>query len=431
MSRPPALDAALEEAHRARARCEAFARSSETWHLRRDASRTWESRSAREIGVACRVASPSANAFAAASGGTARCGSIAARAALESLLPGEDPLPPAPELGTTPIAPVPPPASDQARRAFVEALAEAVAAVRPPVALVELRLLEGRATSWIATSDGFSASQEAGAASVELLLAPGEGPWRLAHASFATLADADPAQLAEQACAAALLAPRGGAPRRHLCDVLLAPSVAAPLVAALAHHLVASPPEGAPHVARRVKVSPAWELSDERPGPDGMLPLSWDGEGLPARRVTLLSGGRLRERLASWADARRLHVAAGGAVRRSVRDAPAAGPANLVVRAPAPVPEPELLAALDEGYYLACPAGAPRVDEHTGAFSLRAAAVAVRHGRAAAAHPLVELRGSLPRLLAGLAAVGDRSERFSLECAVTTPPLLVRRLEIS
>lgn len=431
MNRPPALDAALEEAHRARARCEAFARSSETWHLRRDAAGGWESRSAREIGIACRVASPSGNAFAAASGGTARCGSSAARAALESVLPGEDALPPASELGATAIPEVPPQASDQERRGFVESLTDAVGEVRPPVALVELRLLEGRATSWIATSDGFSARQEAGAASVELLLAPADGPWRLAHASFATLAEADPAQLAERACAAALLAPRGDAPRRHLCDVLLAPSVAAPLVAALARHLVASPEEGAPPLAKRVRVSPAWELTDERAGPDGLLPLSWDGEGLPARRITLLSQGRLRERLASWADARRLGFAAGGAVRRSIRDAPAAGPANLVVRAAAPLPESELLAALDDGTYLACPAGAPRVDEHTGAFSLRAAAVAIRRGRAAAAHPLVELRGSLPRLLAGLAALGDRSERFSLECAVTTPALLVRRLEIA
>ncbi len=431
MSRPPALDAALEEAHRARARCEAFARSSETWHLRRDAAGSWESRSAREIGVACRVASPSGNAFAAASGGTARCGSGAARAALESVLPGEDALAPCSELGTTAIPPVPPPASEQARRAFVEALAEAVGGVHPPIALVELRLLEGRSTSWIATSDGFSARQEAGAASVELLLAPADGPWRLTHASFVTLADADPVHLAEQACAAALLATRGGSPRRQLCDVLLAPSVAAPLVAALARHLVASPPDGAPHAAKRVKVSPVWELTDERPGPDGILPLSWDGEGLPARRITLLSQGRLRERLATWADARKTHAGAGGAVRRSLRDAPAAGPANLVVRAAGPLSEQELLAALDDGYYLACPAGAPRVDEHTGVFSLRSAAVAIRHGRAATAHPLVELRGSLPRLLAGLAAVGDRTERFSLDCAVTTPALLVRRLEIS
>ncbi|MEW6338766.1 MAG: metallopeptidase TldD-related protein [Acidobacteriota bacterium] len=431
MSRPPALDAALEAAQRARARCEAFARSSETWHLRRDASGCWETRDAREIGIACRVASPSGNAFAVASGGSARYGSNAVRAALESVLPGDDPLPPASELGTTPIPPVPAPSSDEARRAFVEALAGAVDAVRPPVALVELRLLEGRATSWIATSDGFTATQEAGAASVELLLAPGEGPWRLTHASFVTLADADPAHLAEQACAAALLAPRGGSPRRHLCDVLLAPAVAAPLVAALARHLVATPPDGAPHASKRVKVSPVWELTDERPGPDGMLPLSWDGEGLPARRITLLSHGRLRERLASWADVQRTRVAAGGAVRRSLRDEPGAGPANLVVRAAAPLSEQELLAALDEGVYLACPAGAPRVDEHTGAFSLRCAAVGIHRGRAATAHPLVELRGSLPRLLAGLAAAGDRAERFSLECAVTTPSLLVRRLEIA
>jgi hypothetical protein len=43
----------------------------------------------------------------------------------------------------------------------------------------------------------------------------------------------------------------------------------------------------------------------------------------------------------------------------------------------------------------------------------------------------VTLRGSLRRLLGALAAAGGDSESFSLACAVTTPSLLFRRLEIA
>jgi hypothetical protein len=82
------------------------------------------------------------------------------------------------------------------------------------------------------------------------------------------------------------------------------------------------------------------------------------------------------------------------------------------------------------GFYLAVPAGAVRVDATEGRFGVQAAAVALQDGKPAATHPLVELRGSFRRLLAGLLAVGADSESFSLGCAVTTPSLLFRRLEI-
>jgi predicted Zn-dependent protease len=100
------------------------------------------------------------------------------------------------------------------------------------------------------------------------------------------------------------------------------------------------------------------------------------------------------------------------------------------------LPEPalqqsQLLARVEHGFYLAVPAGGVRLDAASGRFELRVAAVAVRHGKPAAAHPLVTLRGSLRRLLGALDAAGGDSESFSLACAVTTPSLLFRRLEIA
>ena len=103
----------------------------------------------------------------------------------------------------------------------------------------------------------------------------------------------------------------------------------------------------------------------------------------------------------------------------------------MVRRVGAPVRQTDLLAALENGFYLAVPAGAVRVDAQSGRFSLRAAAVAVRHGTPVAAHPLVDLRGSFRRLLGALAATGGDTESFSLACAVTTPSMFFRRLEIA
>ena len=172
-------------------------------------------------------------------------------------------------------------------------------------------------------------------------------------------------------------------------------------------------------------------FTDDRLGPEGLLPLSWDGEGLPARRIELIGRGQVGERLATWELAKHLGGRAGGAVRPSYRHPPAAGPANLVVHSDPALPRPDLLGRLENGFYVVAPAGAVRVDAAEGRFGLHAAAVSLRGGKPVAAHPLVELRGSFRRLLTGLLGVGADSESFSLGCAVTTPSLLVRRLEIA
>ncbi|HLE60449.1 MAG TPA: metallopeptidase TldD-related protein, partial [Thermoanaerobaculaceae bacterium] len=181
----------------------------------------------------------------------------------------------------------------------------------------------------------------------------------------------------------------------------------------------------------RIRVSKSWNLVDERPGPAGLLPLPWDGEGLPARRIVLADGGHLRERFATWERAQRTGEQPGGAVRPSYRHPPVPGPANLVVLSSTALRQPDLLALLENGFYLTLPAGAVRVDQATGRFALRAAAVEVRHGKPAATHPLVDLRGSFRRLLGALAATGGDAESSSLASAVTTPSLLLRHLEIA
>ena len=425
----PAVHSASEELARRGVRFEVFARLGEHARLVLDQDGGLERRESHELGVACRVSDGGRAGFAAAAGGGARAGRQAALAALDGMLPSPDPLPPREVLGTSGSALVHPPAEPAEQEAFASALASAFAEAGSGVTLVQARLLGGISSAAIATGEGFLARAAAGGAVVELLLAPPAGPWRHLHFAAPALADLEPEVLARRAIEAALLATRGGAPDRQLADVLLAPAVAAPLLVALAQHLARETNDDG--ALARARVSRSWNLVDERPGPAGLLPLPWDGEGLPARRIVLVAGGHLRDRFATWERGQRTGEQPGGAVRPSYRHPPIPGPANLVAFSGTALPQPDLLALLESGFYLALPAGAVRVDLASGRFALRAAAVAVRHGRPAATHPLVDLRGSFRRLLGTLAATGGDAESFSLASAVTTPSLLFRRLEIA
>jgi PmbA protein len=425
----PALHSASEELARRAVRFEVFARLGESLHLIRSQDGSLERRETRELGIACRVAARGRTGFAAAAGSAARAGRQAALAALDTMLPAPDPLPPGEVLGTSGSDLPHVPADAEARELFARDLAAACIAAAPAVRVVQTRLLSGRSTSALATGEGLGAGAPAGGAVVELLLAPPTGPWRHFHFAAPSLADLQPETLARRAIEASLLATQGDPPLRQLTDVLLAPAVAAPLVVALAQHLAREPNNGDP--LARARVSPAWHLVDERPGPAGLLPLPWDGEGLPARRIVLIAGGRMRERFATWERAQRRGEQPGGAVRPSYRHPPRPGPANLVVLSATAVRQPDLLAQLGNGFYLALPAGPVRIDKASGRFAMRTAAVAVSGGRAVRAHPLVDLRGSFRRLLGGLAATGGDAESFSLASAVTTPSLLVHRLEVA
>ncbi len=421
-----ALHSAAEELTGKGVRFEAFARHGESVQLNRNGSGALERRSSREFGVGCRVSGKGRAGFGAASGSGSRAGRDAARLALSAMHPGPDPLPPRQALGAAGTShPRQLPEGD-----LLEILLGDVARPldrgRHGVRVVQARVLAGISASAIATGEGFHARASAEGTVLELLVAPPEGPWRHFHFASRVPTDLDPAAIAERVRETALLATTGAPPERQLADVLLAPAVAAPLVEALARFLTAAGDD-----ARGLRVSKAWHLSDERLGPEGLLPLPWDGEGVPARRIELITGGEIGESLATWESAQRTGGRPGGAVRPSYRHPPVAGPANLVVH-PHPGTSPSgLLTRLDEGFYIAVPAGPVRLDAVRGLFEIRAAAVAVRRGKPIAAHPLVDVRGSFRRLLASLLTTADDSESFSLSCAVTTPSLLLRRFEVA
>jgi predicted Zn-dependent protease len=426
----PALEGAAEVLQRGADRFEVFARTGAALGWRRDSSGHWEQRSTREVGVACRAVCRKEVAFSAAAGASSRAGREAGEAALAGASPGADPLPPIEALGTTPCAPPPAGFDGKALEAFARSLAAAVAARSADIEVLDLRLLAAVSETTLLRGEGFLATAHGAGLVLELLLAASDGPARLLHVAAPCLEELDQERIAEKAVETVLLVARGSHPSTGLVDVVAAPAVAAELVAALARELVRCRLDGE-HRLVRAHVSPAWHLLDARAGPVGVLPAPFDGEGLPARTLVMLAGGHQHEVPLTWTAGRQCGALAGGALRPSYRTPPVSAPANLAVVAEAPQSPRELLQQLGNGLYLALPAGATRVDERHGRFSLPCAATVIGGGRATGACPLLEIRGSFRHLLGALEACGSDTESFAFTCAVSTPSLLLRRVELT
>jgi predicted Zn-dependent protease len=426
---PPAVLSASEVLEHHCDRHEVFARAGTTVEVRLTGRGRREHRINREVGVACRAVRAGSTSFAAASGAAARSGREAARACLSTLTPGTDPLPPAHLLGVAGGAAEVEGSSSEEVEAFALRLADAAARRTGSVELLDLRVTAARAETVLVRGEGHLAQACSSAVTVELLLAAPEGPARLYHVAASGLAILDPDRIVENAVETVLLLARGGSLAPRLADAVIAPAVAAELVGALARYLLEAGLSGSRRLAG-AHVSPAWELWDERAGPGGLFPLPFDGEGLPARSVALVSAGHRHEPALAWQQAMVHHGTPGGAVRLTYRYPPVSGLANLIV-APDPANGPRaLLERLEDGLYLALPHGTVRSDADTGRFALRVGAVEIRQSCAVAAYPDVEVRGSFRRLLATLEARGADSTGFALGGAVTTPSLLVRRLEV-
>jgi len=425
----PAVHSAVEELRRAQVRFEVFARAGESVHLRQHVDGSWERRRSREVGVSCRAAGGGRAGFAACSGSSARAGREAARATLATMLPAADPLPPREALGCLPVPRRPRSSTAEELAERARAFADAFESCGEALRLLDLRLVEGVSTSLLATGEGFSCHSEAGGGVVEALLAPADGPLRHVHWASRSARELRPERLVAPVVEDALAVARGERTGRRLADVVLAPAVAARVVAALARAASGlRQTHNTPRTGSR-RAGGGWHIVDERAVATALLPLPCDGEGVPVRRIEVIVGGRAVGSWLTWAAATAAGAPPGGAVRASYQEEPQAGPANLVVLAEHRLARAELLALLGRGFLLDFPDGELRVAGS--AFALRAAARAVVGGRTAAAHPLVELRGSLGRLLAALEAVGDDDASFSRECTITTPSLLLRGLEIA
>lgn len=390
-----------------------------------------------EMGVAVRTFRAGRTGFAAASGS----GAEAARRAVEGAIAAAsevpfDPLPPARLLGVGDLQPAPALAPRGWAAHVTEQLASNVS--RLAERMVELRraVVQQGSFAWLlTTAEGFVAAHEGTATSLlaEVQVADrSAGVWR----EWAHIPDVAAFELegfARRLSNRVLLSRNRIATDTGLCDLILDPEVSARLLAALSPLFVAAPP-GADHLPGLLSrdgllAAPIVTVVDDRSDPTAPITGPCDGEGLPARRILLLDGGVPRHRVASYRDAVAwAETPRGGAVRLSYRDYPATGLANLRLEGDGALAPSELLAATDRALYVIRPLAPLVVDAAADAYRIVASGVWVRDHRIGGWHPVVELKGSLSRLLRRIEAVGtDVSWVQSDRGCVGAPSLLVRR----
>jgi predicted Zn-dependent protease len=436
------LNAAAEAA-----RTELEARPAQRWEFFAKASFTREVEvspgkplgviNVEETGVAVRTARDGRAGFAAASG----LGVDASRRAVDGALAAEmpvpaDPLPPERLLGTTAVPSSRSlPAKGWAGHVGQE-LDRALAGAAGGHVRLRRSIIQEGAFAWIlATGEGWIARHEDTSTSVMVEVElEGErgGVWRdWLHIPDPDAFDAEvaTAQISDRA----LLTRGKVATDSGLRDLILHPEVSAQLLAAIVPLFLATSEDD--DLIREVidregrLAAPALTLVDDRTNPNAPITGPCDGEGLPAARTLLVDQGVPRHRLACHRDARRCNEEPrGGALRLSYRDAPETGIANLMVAGDRGVVAAELLGSADRALYLLRPLAPVGFEASTDTYRIIASGVWLDGRSVRGWHPVVELRGSLGRLLRRIEAVGTDLRWFQTSRGfVGAPSMLVRR----
>jgi PmbA protein len=422
------------------ARWEVFAKASFSREAEVTPGRPLKVLEVEETGIAVRSFHQGRAGFAAASGLEAEASRRAVEAALAFEAPSSiDPLPPARLLGLAgAVRPRPLPAAGWAVHAGQE-LERAVAGRGGGRLRLRRAVFQEGAFAWVlSTGDGWVARHDdTGTALLAEVEVVGEraGVWRdWLHIPDPEAFDLEAA--ARQITDRAVLISHRVTTDSGLRDLILHPEVAAALLAAIAPLFLAVPEGDDPLPALLDRegrlASPALSLVDDRSDPDAPVTGPCDGEGLPARRTLLLEAGVPRHRLASYRDAARCaEPVRGGALRLSYRDYPASGLANLAVDTTAGVSAGELLSAADHALYLLRPLAAVQLGPDPDSYRIVASGVWLDGREVRGWHPVVELRGSLGRLLQRIEAVGNDRRWFqSGRGFVGAPSLLVRRQRV-
>ncbi len=390
-----------------------------------------------ETGVSVRSWRNGHAGFAAASG----LGTQASRIAVEGALAAEhplsvNPLPPPRLLGTNET---PPPRAMPATgwaTHFGNELAQTVSNVAGSHLKLRRAIISEGAFAWIlATDDGWVARHEdtSTAILVEIDVAGDRfGVWR-EWLHIPDPADVDVQAIADQISNRAMLTRSRVTTDSGLRDLIFHPEVSAQLLAAISPLFLAGEASDRALPALLDKhgqlAAPALTIVDDRSDPSAPITGPCDGEGLPSSRTLLLDQGVPRHRLASFRDATRNgDVPRGGALRLSYRDYPATGIANLMVDTSAGMPAGKLLTSARRALYLLRPLASFSCDPASDSYRIIASGVWLDGSAVRGWHPVVELRGSLGRLLRRIEAVGTDLRWFQTEHGcVGAPSLLVRR----
>ncbi len=392
-----------------------------------------------ETGVAIRTRRNAASGFAAAAGFEPSAWRFAVELALEREVHDPvDPFPPEHMLGAREIPePADPPPSGWAQHTAERLASELLTRSNGRVALLRATVRVGH-TAWILhRSEGFVATCHG--SSCYLLLEAIErehrsGVWRdlVYLPSFELL---DPASLAQRLIDRIALMTTPYQPDDGIRDVIANGEVTAQLISAIVPLFLATPQAADPLPAlldtNGQLASADLSLVDDRSGKHGILRTPCDGEGIAARRITVLDAGVPRHRLASYRHALACDEHPnGGAVRHSYRDQPTTGIANLEVLSEAPLTPRELLSNAEDGIYLLRLNAPLELDLVADRYRMVAAALDLSTG-ASTWVPSLEIRGSVSRLLQRIDGVAtDRSWYSTAAGMIAAPTVLIRRQSV-
>jgi predicted Zn-dependent protease len=319
---------------------------------------------------------------------------------------------------------------------LLESLGRELAAELPGARLLSAALEDGSSEADLVTSRGLRTRFRHRVASLYLEAAgPGRPPATASFYLFAREARRfHPPALARRLADRLAVSAAGAPPERSTAEILLAPPVAARLLAGLLPLLVG--PQSAAYLAgrrdRRGRIgSERLTLIDNGRLPGGAFESPADGEGVPCREVVLVEEGSFRQPLLAWWQEGAADGTPSGCSRRpSWRDLPAPGPTHLYLQPDARTPVASLLGSLERGYYLIDATGAGRFDFGADRFALPVCGFAVAAGRASAPVAGAWLCGGIGAFLHGIRAAARDLAFFPLDGMIGAPTVLVAGLEL-
>jgi PmbA protein len=385
-----------------------------------------------EEGWAVRAGDRRSSFFAAGSGAPDPAGPWPALEGLPVLLP--DPLPVV--RWSEPADLAAPLLSEREAQALLAGIEQAVGAELAGVRLVEASLEEGASESSLASSRGLRVESRQRLAWVRLVAAlPDSGVEATVEQGVREARRLQPKALARALADRLTVLARGAPPDEPLGEVVLAPAVAARLLAALQPLLVG--PGALDRVAplldsERRLGSPLLTVIDDGRLAGGLLASAVDGEGVPTRALPIVESGIYRQPLLAWWQARSTGMVSSGCTARpGFRDLPRPAATHLFVRAQEGVRPAQLVADLGRGCYVMDAHGAARWDAEADRFALRVSGFVVEGGAARRPVAGAWLRGRLSALLRGVVGVARDLTFLPFGALVGSPTLRVTGVEVA
>lgn len=172
--------------------------------------------------------------------------------------------------------------------------------------------------------------------------------------------------------------------------------------------------------------SPLITIVDDPLRPRGPGSRAFDGEGLPARRNSIVEAGVLQGYLLDTYSARKLGRKSNGCAGRSVGGSPHVTTSNLILQAGTTAPQ-ALLDGIERGLYVTDMMGFG-FNPVTGDFSRGAAGFLVEHGQRTTPVSEITISANFDELLKRIDAVGDDLDERS---STMSPSLRVSRMTVA